>query len=331
MSQFQSRITSLLGIRYPIILAPMGGVSGGELAAAVSEAGGLGLVGASYGDPEWMKRELGHVAGLECPWGVGLVMFTVAKRFDLLDLALSFRPDVVALSFGDPAPFIEPIRNAGARILIQVHNIKQARDAVAAGADALIVQGAEAGGHSWKRATLPLAPAVRDAVGPAMPIIVAGGIADGRGMAAALTLGGDAAMLGTRFFATSEALGSPDIKRRLIEGHAEETVRTRAFDIVRGIDWPPQYSGRALENEFSRMWVAREAELSMASDAVRTAYADAVRNDDLHIRAVWAGEAVDMINSIQPARTVIDDLMREAEASLALALRSFAPEAAIPA
>lgn len=324
MSFFQSRVTDLFNIRHPLVLAPMGGASGGLLARSVSEAGGLGLVGASYGDPDWMKVELAMMEDLNVPWGVGLVMFTVAKNFGLLDLALSYRPDVVALSFGDPEPFIGPIHKAGALAVVQIHEMEQAHAAIAAGADALIVQGAEAGGHSLRRATLPFIPAVRDAVGDAVPLIAAGGIADGRGLMAALALGADAAMLGTRFLASNEALPSREVKCKVVEAKAGATVRTRIFDMVRGIDWPAEYSGRALKNDFSATWVDRPEEMAAAGRPVRDAYAAAIKADDVNVRAIWAGEVLDLIRDIRPAAELVDTIMAEAAVTLAGLNKTFA-------
>jgi len=133
VSTFATPLTRLLNTANPLVLAPMGGASGGRLAAAVSRAGGLGLVGASYGDPDWMKTELALMSDVKEPWGVGLVMFTVARRFELLDLALSYRPHVVALSFGDARSFIAPIKDSGALAIVQVHEVDQALAALDAG------------------------------------------------------------------------------------------------------------------------------------------------------------------------------------------------------
>ncbi|AIS10853.1 2-nitropropane dioxygenase [Pseudomonas chlororaphis subsp. aurantiaca] len=324
MSNFDSALTRLLNISHPVVLAPMGGAAGGRLAAAVSRAGGLGLVGASYGDPDWMKIELALMSDVEEPWGVGLVMFTVAKRFELLDLALSYGPDVVALSFGDARPFIAPIKDSGALAIVQVHDVDQALAALDAGADALIVQGAEAGGHSLRRASLPLLPAVRDAVGEDAVLIAAGGIADGRGLAAALLLGADGAMLGTRFLASDEALPSAKVKQRLLQATAGDLVRTRAFDLVRGIEWPEQYSGRALANDFTARWVGFEQELVRAPASVAEDYAQALREDNTDVRAIWTGEVADLINDVLPAATIVEQTVRGAEQALRVAGRRFA-------
>ena len=208
--------TELFGVDHPLVLAPMGGVSGGALAAAVSEAGGLGLVGGGYGDPRWLERELQLVAGATGkPWGVGVITWAVGE--DIVRLALSWRPAAVFLSFGDPAPFGALVKEAGTRLICQVQDVAGARQAAAAGADVIVAQGTEAGGHGSRRATLPLVPAVADAVAP-VPVLAAGGIADGRGVAAALMLGAQGAVLGTRFCATPEALYPAWAKKQLVAG-----------------------------------------------------------------------------------------------------------------
>ena len=205
--------TERFQVTHPLVLAPMAGVPGGMLAAAVSNAGGLGLVG-GYGEPSWLKRELRTVAGSTSkPWGGGLI--TWAAREDIVRLALSCRPAAVFLSFGDPARFASLIRQAGTRLICQVHDVAGARQAAAAGADVIVAQGVDAGGHGSRRSALPLVPAVADAVSP-VPVLAAGGIADGRGVAAALMLGAQGAVLGTRFCATPEALCPDWAKAQLV-------------------------------------------------------------------------------------------------------------------
>lgn len=323
MSKLSTALTRTFNIQHPIVLAPMGGASGGKLAAAVSRAGGLGLVGASYGDAAWMAAELSHMQGLAQPWGVGLVMFTVAKDMSLLKLALDYGPNVVALSFGDVRPFMAPIRESGAKVVVQVHDVDQALDALDAGADALIVQGAEAGGHSLRRASMPLFPAVRDAVGDTAVLIGTGGIADGRGCAAALSLGMDGVMLGTRFLASEEALPSMKVKQRLLETVASGTVRTRLFDEVRGIDWPAGYSGRSIANGFSAHWVGNEAAFHAAQQTIAADYAQAMKNDDIDTRAIWAGEVADLIKDVLPAQVIIDNLVTDTALTLESLQRKF--------
>ena len=205
--------TELFGLRHPIALAPMGGFAGGALTAAVSNAGGLGLLGGGNGDREWLERELPIAAGTGRPWGAGFQSWAVDG--DTVSRALEFGPRAVMLSFGDARPLAEPARAAGALLIIQVTTLDEARQAVDLGADVIIAQGTEAGGHSARRgwATLAFVPVVADLAAP-VPVLAAGGIADGRGVAAALALGAAGALVGTRFLATPEALLNPEAKRR---------------------------------------------------------------------------------------------------------------------
>jgi nitronate monooxygenase len=157
-------LTEMFALRHPIVLAPMGGVAGGKLAAAVSNAGGLGLVGGGYGDRDWLRTELSIVKQeARAPWGVGLITWSVDRG--VLDLALEFHPDALMLSFGDPRPYAETIRSMGSKLICQVQGFDEMRVAVEAGADVIVAQGTEGGGHGGGRATLPLVPAIVDAAG----------------------------------------------------------------------------------------------------------------------------------------------------------------------
>src|SRR5947207_2644793 len=192
--------TKLFGVEHPIALAPMGGSAGGALTAAVSRGGGLGLLGSGNGSQEWLARELlvlaAGVAGK--PWGIGFQAWAI--DVDVVVRALELRPAAVMLSFGDPSPFVERIRDAGTALIVQVTDLEEARRAVDLGADVIVAQGTEAGGHGARhgRSTLPFVPVVVDLAAP-VPVLAAGGIADGRGVAAALALGAAGALLGTRF------------------------------------------------------------------------------------------------------------------------------------
>jgi nitronate monooxygenase len=312
-------LTGMFGLQHPIVLGPMGGVSGGLLAAAVSNAGGLGLVGGGYGDPAWLEAELPRVTeSTRAPWGVGLI--TWATNADTVALALRYRPQAFMFSFGDPRPYVPAIKAAGCKLICQVQDLEGARLARDAGADLIVAQGTEAGGHGGRRATLPLVPAVVDAVAP-IPVLAAGGIADGRGLAAALMLGAHGALIGTRFYASTEALGHDQAKQRIADAHGEHTSRTRVFDIVRGYDWPGAYDGRALCNEFMRRWDGRENELTARVEAERTIFQSAVRDGDFDTAMVWAGEAVDLIHGVESASTLVARISAEAEAQLLSAAR----------
>ncbi|HMN77163.1 MAG TPA: nitronate monooxygenase [Burkholderiaceae bacterium] len=307
-------LTRMFGLRHPIVLGPMGGVAGGRLAAAVSNAGGLGLVGGGYGDPDWMRTELAIAAAdARAPWGVGLI--TWAANDDLVALALRYRPHAFMLSFGDPLPFVAAIKAAGCKLICQVQDLDTARQARDAGADLIVAQGTEGGGHGGVRATLPLVPAVVDAVAP-IPVLAAGGIADGRGVAAALMLGAQGALIGTRFYACTEALGHARAKQRIADAGGAETARTRVFDIVRGYDWPGGYTGRAIVNRFMRRWHGQESGLAANVDTERAAFFDAAREGDIETAMVWAGEAVDLIDRIEDAATLVERIGQGAEAQL---------------
>jgi nitronate monooxygenase len=309
-----TRLTETFGLRHPVVLAPMGGVSGGRLAAAVSNAGGLGLVGGGYGDRQWLAREL-ELAKAQAtrPWGVGLITWSIGPG--ILDLALAQRPDAFMLSFGDPRPHASAIKSSGCKLICQVQGIDEARLATLAGADFIVAQGTEAGGHGGSRGTLPLVPAIVDFVAPT-PVIAAGGIVDGRGLAAALMLGAHGALMGTRFYASTESLGRDAAKQRIIDAHGGETARTRIFDIVRDYPWPAPYTGRALRNRFMARWNGREDDLVAALETERSAYRKATDDDDYETAMVWAGEGVDLITGIEDASTLIARIGVDAEARM---------------
>lgn len=313
----RTRLTERLGIRHPVLLAPMGFVSGGALAAAVSAAGGLGLIGGGYADPDWLEREFA-AAGNQ-PVGCGFITWALAGQPASLDRALSHSPAAVMLSFGDASPFIARIKRAGALAICQVQSLGQAREALAQGADIIVAQGSEAGGHGARRATLPLVPAVVDLVaasGRDVPVVAAGGIVDGRGLAASLMLGADGALMGTRFLAAEESLSSPAAKARIIAAGGDDTLRTTVFDIVRGYDWPQEYTGRALANYFSETWHGREAALVEAGESARAGYAAAAAAGDADTAVVFAGEGIDLIHEVEPAGIILDHVIGEAEAAL---------------
>jgi nitronate monooxygenase len=292
----------------------MGFVAGGRL-AAVSNAGGLGLVGGGYGDPEWLRRELALVqGGTDRPWGLGLITWHTSQ--EIMDLALSYHPAAFLLSFGDIQPYADTIKAAGCTLLCQVQEVEAAREAVAAVADIIIAQGSEAGGHGAIRATLPLVPAVVDAVSP-IPVLAAGGIADGRGLAAALMLGAQGVMMGTRFSAASESLTHERARERLVSAHAVDTAQTRVFDIVRGYgSWPRPYTARALRNDFFARWHGREDELEAALETAAPDYQRAMNDGDFATALIFAGEAVDLIDTLVPAAELVQQIGSEAETHL---------------
>jgi len=314
----RTALTERLGIRHPVLLAPMGGVSGGALAAAVSAAGGLGLIGGGYADPEWVEREFAAAGNQRV--GCGFITWSLALRPETLDQALAHAPAAIMLSFGDASPFIPRIKAAGALVICQIQTVRQAREVFELGADVIVAQGTEAGGHGGQRATLPLVPAVVDLVASArrnIQVVAAGGIVDGRGLAAALMLGADGVLMGTRFYASEESLAMPAAKARVVAHGGDETVRTTIFDIARGYDWPAAFTGRALVNRFTATWHGREGALEREAVAERARYAKAAASGDFDTAVIFSGEGVDMIHTIEPAGVIVERLVADAEAALA--------------
>ena len=311
----RTRLTERLGIRHPILLAPMAGPAGGRLAGAVSAAGGLGLIGAGSGlIPGLMEREF-PLAGNQRV-GVGFINWGLAQRPHLLDEAIAHRPLAIMLSFGDAGPFIAKIRDAGIPVICQVQTVKMARAVLAQGADIVVAQGTEAGGHGGHRSTLPLVPAVVDVAAVERPeaiVVAAGGIADGRGLAAALMLGAEGVLLGTRFVATEECLVDEATKARMVEARGDDTLRSHVFDAVRDYPWPKEFTGRAVANALSHEWHARLGELA-GNAAVKARFA--ADSADGQYRPIFAGEALDMIHAVEPAASVVERLVIEAEAAL---------------
>jgi nitronate monooxygenase len=316
----RTRLTERLSIAHPVLLAPMGTAAGGKLAAAVTAAGGLGLIGGGYGDADWLEREFAAAANARV--GCGFITWSLARKPHLLEQVLRHAPAALMLSFGSPLPFAPAIKAAGVPLICQVQTMAHAREAVAAGADIVVAQGAEAGGHGFSRATLTLVPEVADYLAgnaPATLLLAAGGIADGRGLAAALMLGADGALMGSRFWASEEALVPKSFQAAAVAAAGDDTIRTTVVDIVRKIDWPQPFTGRAIKTGFTMRWHGREADLAEPAVLEREMerYLDANRRGDVDNTGVFAGEAVALIHDVQPAGTILQRIVREAEELLA--------------
>jgi nitronate monooxygenase len=310
----KTRLTEFFDIEHPILSAPMALISGGRLSAAVTSAGGLGLIGGGYGDSDWLQREFGLAKGTRV--GCGFITWSLARKPELLDETLERRPATIMLSFGGLEPFADRIHAAGVPLVAQVQTLDQARQALDAGPEILVAQGGEAGGHGMTvRSTFTLVPDVVDLAAEHSPetlVLAAGGVADGRGLAAVLTLGADGVLVGTRFWASREALVSPRAQERAIRASGDNTYRTRVYDIVRRLDWPPQYNERTLSNPFVDGWHGNESELlSSLPDAVR-AFEAAVAAEDFDIAATFVGEAIGRIDDVRPAADIVADMAAEA-------------------
>ena len=288
--------------------------AGGTLAAAVSRAGGLGLIGGGYGDNGWLDEQFALAAGERV--GVGFITWSLRKSPSLLTNILRYRPVAVMLSFGDPRPFVDEIHEAGTKVVCQCQNIGHVMDAVDACADIVVAQGAEAGGHGASRGTMTLVPEAADFLAQNAPetlLVSAGGIADGRGLAASLMLGADGALIGTRFWASEEALVHKNHHDSILESYGDETIRTEVADIVREISWPRGFTARIRQNAFTNRWHGKEAALKAVVDAEAPRYRQAFAAGDPNNTGVWFGEAAGLINSIDSAGNIVEKISSEAE------------------
>ena len=312
-------ICDLLGIDVPVLNAGMaGGTAGPALAAAVSEAGGLGgLGGIVAGGPEGLRALIRETRRLTSkPFSVNLWVHLLAPAPGFLDVCLEERVPSVTLTFGDPAPYVAKARAAGIQTIAQVQTVAGAREAKAAGVDAIIAQGGEAGGHTGSVATMALVPQAVD-VAQGTPVIAAGGIADGRGLVAALALGAQGVVMGTRFVASTEATPpATGHRENIIAATADDTLFDDVFDVVDGLRWPDGIHGRTIATAFAREWHGREDELRERMDAIR---AEADRPGELPLRAhsAYAGQSAGLVRGVKTAGEIVRDIIREAESVLA--------------
>ena len=314
LKSLKTRLTEFFDIEHPILAAPMALISGGRLAAAATSGGGLGLIGGGYGDSDWLQREFALAEGTRV--GCGFITWSLARKPELLDQTLERQPATIMLSFGDLQPFADRIHAAGIPLIAQVQTLDQARQALDAGAEILVAQGGEAGGHGMTvRSTFTLVPDVVDLAAQHSPetlVLAAGGVVDGRGLAAALTLGADGALVGTRFWASPEALVSPRAQQRALRASGDDTYRTRVYDVVRRLDWPPQYNERTLSNPFVDGWHGNEPELLSSLDDAVSTFETAVAAEDFDVAAIFVGEAIGRIDKIRPAADIVAEMAAEA-------------------
>jgi len=306
-------LSALLGIKHPILSAPMDLIAGARLTSAVSGAGGFGILGGGYGERTWLEQETAKLKRCAVPFGIGFITWSLAKQPELLDIALNARPRAIMLSFGGPKPFAPRVKAAGALLICQVQNEDMAREALDAGADVLVAQGSEAGGHGASRTTIDIVPAIVDLAAARAPVAAAGGIADGRGLAAMMMLGAGGVLLGTRFYASVEADGAEEAKQRICTAASGNTVRGMIFDLSRNNVWPAPFTGRCLINDHARRWMGREVELLQNVRAVAAEYAAAKAAGNFDVAAVIAGEAVGLIHDVPTAAEIVGRIVTEAE------------------
>ncbi len=326
----QSRFSRAFDLTTPVALAPMALASGGSLAAAVAQGGGLGLVGGGYGELAWTQREYALALASAAPrqrLGIGFITWKLDEDASAMDWVLSLpeadRPRTVMLSFGDARRYGSRIAAAGARLICQIQRMEQVPEALEAGAQVLVAQGAEAGGHGMNalngRATFTLVPELADwlaAHSPDTLLLAAGGIADGRGLAAALVLGADGALIGTRFWATQESLAAEGAKATALATDGDGTARTAVFDILRRKQWPAPYDFRAARNALHRTWEADIDTLRAAPEAARAEYDAAVQAGDFSAAHATVGECVGLLHDLPGAEALVKSLHSQAKAAL---------------
>lgn len=317
----RTRFTEMFDLEYPVMSAPMALHTGGTLAGAVSAAGGLGTFGGIHpargGD--WIHDEFERIRAVtDRPSGVGFITAFIEPMQHLFDAALAEEPAVVALSFGDPRPWIDRAKEVGAAVVCQVQNFVDADLAVDAGADVLVAQGTEAGGHTGTMSLLPLLTALVEHH-PDVPVLAAGGIGGGRSLAGALAAGADGAWVGTALLATPEAVEVHDVHKELIVGSdGADTTFTRAYDIVSGLPWPDGIGERVRRNRFTDEWDGREDELRSR----REEFAGSPDENpfeqppDPETDSVLYGESAGFVTAIRPAADVVRSMCDDAEALL---------------
>lgn len=291
--------------------------AGGELAAAVANAGGMGLIGGAYGDAQWLDEQF-SLAG-DTQVGCGFITWSLAKNLALLDHVLEKKPGALFLSFGDPAPFVQVIKSAGVALICQVQTLRDAQHAIGVGADVIVAQGSEAGGHGEKRGTLTLVPEVADFISREnadVMLCAAGGIADGRGLAASLMLGADGVVMGSRFWATHEAQVHPNMLQAAIDANGDDTIRSSVMDIARRLNWPDRYTARVLKNAFTDQWHDDLPALLKNQDDEADRWRKAWVAGDITTANTFVGEVAGLIDSIESAADVLRDTCTEAKALL---------------
>ena len=293
-----------LGLQVPVVNAPMGGAAGGTLAAAVSRAGGLGMVGmGSAGTVERLSVEVGLLRNLGQPFGIGLLDWALAEQPDLLPTALAARPALLSVSFGDTWQWIRQVHDDGVQTAAQVSDLRSARRAVDAGVDVVIARGAEAGGHGSPRVgTLPLLAELLDEL--PVPVLAAGGVSSGRALAAVLAAGASGAWIGTAFAACAESLTPEPARRVLVDACDTDTVTTRVFDVAQGYPWPEHLPERVVRDAVVDRWEGREHELAADRDA-RAELAATLAESTFGVNA---GQGVASVKSVRSAADVIADM-----------------------
>jgi NAD(P)H-dependent flavin oxidoreductase YrpB (nitropropane dioxygenase family) len=309
-----TRICDTLGIVHPVVLGGMGTATTAPLVAAVSNAGGFGTLGTSAFTAATLHTEVGSIRErTEKPFGINHLLFQIQE--DMLAVTLNAKPTVAAFAWArkdqNLREYFRRAHDAGSKVMYMAGEVPEGLRAAEAGADVIVAQGTEAGGHVAWMASLPLLPMMVKAVAP-IPVLCAGGIADGRGLAAALALGAEGVLLGTRFMATPEAPIHPNFKQAIVESDGHDTVLTEIPDLASQRVWPGAMS-RAQRNRFIERWAGREWALRQNAQAVGKQVLAARAAGDVDNASLSFGQDAGLIDSIKSVREVIQDIIAEAE------------------
>ena len=313
----RTRLCELLNLEHPIVMGGMGTGTSPELVAAVSSAGALGILGASRQSPEEVARDVEAIRRTTGrPFGVNLLLFR--ERPGQYDGLLATRPKVISTAWAaleqDLASYVARAHAVGALAMHMVSTVAEARNAARAGVDVIVAQGTEGGGHVGLMGTMPLVPMIVSAVAP-IPVLAAGGVADGRGLAAALALGAEGVLLGTRFLATEESPIAKGFKHAIVESDGHDTLVTDIPDVANGQVWPGAYV-RVRRNRFIEEWLGRDGELRRRRIEVSAALREAAQAGDPDRGAVMLGQTAGLIDRIEPAADLVHQISRDAEAIL---------------
>jgi nitronate monooxygenase len=301
-------LTRTLGVKIPLLNAPMTPQAGGALARAVSEAGAFGMLGFDEDESEAQIREQLEILQRPpaVPFGIGLVAWVLERRPQLLDIAIGARPKLIGISFGNPAPYAKRVHDAGILLCAQVQSRKWAQTALDAGVDIVVAQGTEAGGHTGSAvATLPLLQIVLEMTDK--PVIAAGGIGSARGFAAVLAAGAAGAWIGTPFLLAQEARNTTAARERIASSDETQTIYTRVYDRLTGKAWPKEFGGRALRTPLLEQWTGKEDEL-LANEAARATFDPKEK--------LYAGQSVGLLRDVKPAAQIVHEIADGAEVLL---------------
>jgi nitronate monooxygenase len=316
----RTRFTEAFGVEAPIMSAPMAVVTGASLAGAVSAAGALGTFGGmNPGGPQWLHDEVAAIRShTDRPFGVGFITHFLPYTEALFAAALETRPPVIVLSFAPAGAWIRRAHDAGARVICQVQTMDLVRDALDEGADALLVQGHEAGGHTGTMGLLPFLARALEISGDT-PVLAAGGVSSGRALAAVLAAGADGASLGTAFLASREAIDVPDAyKDAIVESNGEDTVFTTLYDDARGVQWPKPVGMRLRRTKHTDKWLGREDEVEEHLEDLRAELPEVLDFErfDPEVSTLLYGQSAASVAAVRSASEIVRGLCDDAESLL---------------